>query len=65
MKFWKEHAALRMFLMLLFFLAGLALIIIGWKMTGQMNGLIIMIVGLMLLIAALAIYNKPFQDPKR
>lgn len=65
MKFWKEHAALRMFLMLLFFLAGLALIIIGWKMTGQMNGLIIMIVGLVLLIAALAIYNKPFQDPKR
>ena len=34
-------------------------------MTGQMNGLIIMIVGLALLIVALAIYNKPFQDPKR
>ena len=65
MKFWKEHSALRMSLMLLFFVAGLGLIIGGWKMTGQMNGLIIMIVGLVLLIAALAIYNKPFQDPKR
>ena len=65
MKFWKEHSALRLSLMLLFFVAGLGLIIGGWKMTGQMNGLIIMIVGLVLLIAALAIYNKPFQDPKR
>ena len=33
-------------------------------MTGQMNGLLIMIVGLILLVLALAIYNKPFQDKK-
>ena len=65
MKFWKEHAALRVILLALFFIAGMAMIIGGWKMTGQMNGLIIMIVGLALLIVALAIYNKPFQDPKR
>ncbi len=65
MKFWKEHAALRVSLIALFFIAGMAMIIGGWKMTGQMNGLIIMIVGLALLIVALAIYNKPFQDPKR
>ncbi|WP_297197599.1 DUF6903 family protein [uncultured Flavonifractor sp.] len=65
MKFWKEHAALRVILIALFFIAGMAMIIGGWKMTGQMNGLIIMIVGLALLIVALAIYNKPFQDPKR
>ena len=65
MKFWKEHAALRVSLIALFFIAGMAMIIGGWKMTGQMSGLIIMIVGLALLIVALAIYNKPFQDPKR
>lgn len=65
MKFWKEHTALRVSLIALLFIAGLAMIIGGWQMTGQMNGLIIMIVGLALLIVALAIYNKPFQDPKR
>ena len=40
MRFWKEHVALRV-------------------------SLIIMLVGLVLLIAALAIYNKPFQDERR
>ena len=65
MKFWKEHTALRVSLIALLFIAGLALVIGGWSMTGQMSGLIIMIVGLVLLIAALAIYNRPFQDPKR
>ena len=65
MKFWKEHTALRVSLIALIFIAGLALVIGGWSMTGQMSGLIIMIVGLVLLIAALAIYNRPFQDPKR
>ena len=65
MKFRKEHTALRVSLIALLFIVGLALIIGGWSMTGQMSGLIIMIVGLVLLIAALAIYNRPFQDPKR
>ena len=65
MKIWKEHTALRVSLIALFFIVGLAMIIGGWQMTGQMSGLIIMIVGLALLIVALAIYNKPFQDPKR
>ena len=65
MKFWKEHTALRVSLIALLFIVGLTMIIGGWQMTGQMSGLIIMIVGLALLIVALAIYNKPFQDPKR
>ena len=42
------------------FVAGLALVIGGWTMTGQLKGLIIMLVGLALLIGALFIYNKPF-----
>ena len=64
MNFWKEHTALRVFLIALFFLVGLALVLWGWTMTGQVNGLLIMIVGLILLVLALAIYNKPFQDKK-
>ena len=61
MKFWKEHVALRIVLIALLFIAGIALVIGGWTMTGQMKGLIIMLVGLALL-CALFIYNKPFTD---
>ena len=65
MKFWKEHMGLRMALMVLFFVVGMALIIVGWKMTGQLAGLGLMIVGLILLLATLMIYNKPFEDAKK
>ena len=64
MNFWKEHTALRIILIALFFVVGLVLVIGGWTMTGQMTGLIIMLVGLILLVLALALYNKPFQDKK-
>ena len=64
MNFWKEHTGLRVCLIALLFVAGLALVIGGWTMTGQMTGLIIMLVGVALLVLALAIYNKPFQDKK-
>ncbi len=55
---------LRALLMFIFVVVGLALVIIGWKMTSQMTGLIIMIVGVILLLTALLLYNKPFEDPK-
>ena len=64
MNFWKEHTGLRVCLIALLFVAGLALVIGGWTMTGQMTGLIIMLVGVALLVLALAIYNKPFQHKK-
>ena len=41
------------------------LLIVGWKMTGQLAGLGLMIVGLILLLSALMIYNKPFEDTKK
>lgn len=63
-KFWKEHTALRVALIAAFFIIGLILIICGWKMTASVTGLLIMVVGLALLLAALWLYNKPFQDPK-
>ena len=47
MNFWKEHVALRVILIAVFFVAGLGLVIGGWTLTGKMNGLIIMLVGLL------------------
>lgn len=56
---------LRAVLMALFFVVGLALIVIGWKMTGQLLGLGIMIVGLVCLLTALLFYNKIYEEPKK
>ena len=64
MKFWKEHAALRVIIIAALFVAGLVLVIGGWKMTGKLVGLGIMIVGVILLLTALMVYNKPFEEPK-
>ena len=60
-KFWKEHATLRVILIALFFLVGMGLIIAGWKMTGKLLGLGIMLVGVVFLLAAMWVYNKVFQ----
>lgn len=64
MEFWKEHVRLRMVLMAVLFAAGLILVIGGWRMTGQAAGLGLMLLGLVCLLAALAIYNKPFESRK-
>ena len=65
MQFWKEHAALRLVLMLVTFVLGIFLLIYGWKQTGQLGGLGLMQVGVALLLVTLALYNKPFEDPKK
>ena len=65
MKFWKEHTALRLGLMLATFIAGIFLLIYGWKQTGQLGGLGLMLLGVVLLLVTLALYNKPFEDPKK
>lgn len=64
MRFWKEHTALRMVLMLATFLAGFVLMISGWKMTGQLAGLGIMLIGVALLLVTLWLYNTRFADPR-
>ncbi len=64
MKFWKDHAALRAVLMLAFFIAGIVLLIIGWRMTGELAGLGLMLVGVILLVTTFMLYNKPFETPK-
>lgn len=60
-KFWKEHAMLRVILIAVFFVSGLGLTIGGWTMTGKLLGLGIMVLGVVLLLAALWLYNKVFQ----
>ncbi len=65
MNFWKEHTTLRGVLILLFFVLGMVLTIVGWKMTGQLKGLIIMLVGIVCLLTALFVYNKPYQGKSR
>ncbi|MCI9677649.1 MAG: hypothetical protein HFF77_01570 [Oscillospiraceae bacterium] len=65
MQFWKEHTALRMILMLITFVLGMFLLVFGWKMTGQMKGLGLMLAGVVLVLITLALYNKPFEDPKK
>ena len=49
MNFWKEHMGLR------------GLVIFGWTLKGQLAGLGLMMAGVVLLLAALMIYNKPFE----
>ena len=61
MKFWKEHATLRGVLILLFFVVGMVLTIVGWKMTGKLLGLGIMLVGIIFLLTALFVYNAPYH----
>lgn len=62
MKFWKNHAALRIFVIALLAILGVALTIIGWKMTGQLAGLGIMIVGMILLLTAIFVYNAAYKN---
>lgn len=60
--FWKTHPALRIMLMIVLFVLSVALVVAGWKMTGQLAGLGIMLVGVALLLAVLAIYNATYQN---
>ena len=61
MNFWKNHAALRGVLIALFFVIGLVLTVVGWKMTGKLEGLGLMLVGIVLLLTALFVYNAPYS----
>ena len=60
MRFWKKHLVLRGVLMMLFFVAGLALVLIGWGMTGLLSGLGLMLLGIVLMLTTLLLYNKTY-----
>ena len=62
MNFWKNHTTLRAVLIVIFFVLGMALTISGWKMTGKLLGLGIMLVGIVLLLTALFVYNALYKN---
>ena len=53
---------LRGILIALFFVLGMVLTIVGWKMTGELKGLIIMLVGVISLLTALFVYNAAYKN---
>ena len=61
MNFWKNHVALRFILIAVFFVVGLALTLVGWSMTGKLAGLGLMLVGIVLLLTALFVYNAAYK----
>lgn len=65
MEFFKQNPGIRMILIAVSFIIAIFLVITGWQMTGQMAGLIKMIVGVAFLLVALKIYNINFEDPKK
>ena len=62
MNFWKNHTTLRAVLILIFFVVGMVLTIAGWKMTGELLGLGIMLVGIVCLLVALFVYNALYKN---
>ena len=62
MNFWKNHSTLRGVLIVLFFVLGMVLTISGWKMTGQLAGLGLMLVGIVFLLVALFVYNALYKN---
>lgn len=65
MEFFKQNPGIRMILIAVSFVIAIFLVVTGWQMTGQMAGLIKMIVGVAFLLVALKIYNINFEDPKK
>ena len=61
MNFWKNHTTLRLTLITLFFVIGMVLTIVGWKMTGQLLGLGLMLIGMVFLLTALFVYNALYK----
>ena len=51
--------------MLVTFVLGMVLIVCGWRMTGQMAGLGLMLVGVALILTTLYLYNARFADRKK
>lgn len=61
----KNRPVIRILTIAACFVVAVVVVIDGWKRTGQMSGLVEMMVGLGVLLTALAIYNHPFKEPKR
>ena len=64
MKFLDDNPAIRIGTILICFIVGLVLVFTGWQQTGELGGLIQMLVGVAVLLVALAVYNHPYRDKK-
>ncbi|MCI5825512.1 MAG: hypothetical protein MR006_02470 [Arcanobacterium sp.] len=60
----KNHTPMRMALIAIFFVVGLALVIGGWALSGVMAGLLIQLLGTVLLLTALFVYNAAYKEPR-
>ena len=65
MNFINDNPVLRVASILLCFVGGLVLVFIGWQQTGELGGLIQMLIGVGVLLVALAIYNYPYRDRRK
>ena len=61
MNFWKNHLTLRAVLIVIFFVVGMVLTVAGWKMTGKLEGLGLMLLGIIFLLTALFVYNALYK----
>ena len=59
---WKKQETLRSVLIAVFFVLGIVLTIVGWKMTGKLSGLGLMCAGIIFLLAALFVYNSLYKN---
>ena len=62
MNFWKNHLGLRATLIILFLVVGMTLTLVGWKMTGKLEGLGLMLLGIIFLLTALFVYNAAYKN---
>ena len=62
MNFWKNHLTLRAVLIVIFFVVGMVLTVAGWKMTGKLEGLGLMLLGIIFLLTALFVYNAAYKN---
>lgn len=61
MNYWKKHPVVRTVLMAVFFATGLLFVLFGWSLTGQLYGLMLMLLGIVLMLTALWLYNKAYR----
>lgn len=65
MNFWKKHEKFRLVVIAVMAVLGVVLTIVGWKMTGDLLGLGIMVGGIVCLLVALGVYNAPFATSSK
>ena len=65
MKFINDNPVLRVASILVCFIVGFVLVFTGWQQTGELGGLIQMLIGVGILLVALAIYNEPYSDRRK